>query len=996
MHLRKLILVCGFACVLISNIAAALGLGEVRLNSKLNEPLNAEIKLLDTRGLGAGQVIVGLASPADFERNGVERHFFLTEFEFEVLLNHPSGALVRVTSRSPIREPFINFLVEAKWPTGRLLREYTLLMDLPTFSEKETPASVRTPTAEAAPSQATPNTGRTPPPRQSPATASAPSERAIAPAASRSAVSGDTYTVGANDTLWQIALDVRPDNSHSVHQTMLAIQRLNPDAFINNNINLLRKGQVLRIPAGDEIRSLPVREAVNEVVRQNQAWSDEGMGAQLSAARRETRTSRETDPISGSLRLATPGRDDGAGSGQGSGDNSGRGRALETELTTSLEELDRARAENRELSSRVQDLEEQIRTMERLVDVSNEQLRALQLSANQNQQTNDVETEPRDPIPAQPTEPDTYGLEAEEPSSVDPFVTTEPVDQAPSVTADPEPVPEVSQPTPIEARRTVVPPPPPKTVVDHLMDNLLWVILGIIVLIIVAAVVMHRRRQAALENDNGVEDDLFDMDADTPEDDYDEAALDVTEDGDLDDESLLEEEPIPAEAETGDVVAEADIYIAYGKFEQAEDMLLNGLAKDPDSVDIRLKLLEVYSQTQDVEKFDRYYASLLGVAGRPALARAAELREHIIGAPEFEESAYATGNNLGFAEDDIAVSRDEAVNLRVADDASYSEDDLVDDDLDLSLDLEGDAEPLIEEEHLTTEMDVSAPARRYDLSFEEQPAESAEEDEFTFDFDLDDESATESVAEEQQTLEETEEAFSLMDDGAAETPAVQDEEDLALAFNEEVEERQTLEEVPYPAEGFETSDEDLQLPEDTADDFDLDMAMEDLDLAALDEEMKDLDDDLVEADDRQALELELDDEPASLAADTRSSTTDYSADFTLDEPELDDKLTADSAKVSVSHDELDDEEVFAQALAELDTPSRNAETVPRGLSDDDMDAELDFLADADEAATKLDLARAYIDMGDTDGARDILAEVANEGNDQQRQEAAALLNRIDV
>src|SRR5690606_253214 len=104
--------------------------------------------------LSVDQIIVALASPADFERNGIDRLYFLTEFEFEVMLNHSGGPAVRITSRTPVREPFVNFLVEAKWPTGRLLREYTLLMDLPTFSEASASSAVKAATARSAPSVA--------------------------------------------------------------------------------------------------------------------------------------------------------------------------------------------------------------------------------------------------------------------------------------------------------------------------------------------------------------------------------------------------------------------------------------------------------------------------------------------------------------------------------------------------------------------------------------------------------------------------------------------------------------------------------------------------------------------------------------------------------------------------------------------------------------------------------------------------------------------------
>src|SRR5690606_29768105 len=170
----------------------------------------------------------------------------------------------------------------------------------------------------------------------------------------------------------------------------------------DGNINLLRNGQVLRVPSSDEIQAVTRNDAVAEVGRQNQVWSDDSMGAQLSATRRAASTRRDADAVSGSVRLATPGGEDAAATGQGSGANTGSGRALETELAASLEELDKTKSENQELSSRVRDLEDQIETMERLVEVSNEQLRALQLSASQNDPatTNDAEPEYTEPYDA--------------------------------------------------------------------------------------------------------------------------------------------------------------------------------------------------------------------------------------------------------------------------------------------------------------------------------------------------------------------------------------------------------------------------------------------------------------------------------------------------------------------------------------------------------------------------------------------------------------------
>src|SRR5690606_8382131 len=181
-------------------------------------------------------------------------------------------------------------------------------------------------------------------------------------AASNNSRIGSYGPVDETDTLWQIALNARPDRNLSVHQTMLAIQRLNPDAFINGNINLLRKGQVLRLPSADDIRSLTRSEAVREVALQNEEWSDNTMGAQLNASKRDSTPRREAEAVSGRVKLVAS-ESNGAGSGQGSGDDTGGGQALQAELTSTLEELDKTRGENNELASRVRDLEEQIKTM---------------------------------------------------------------------------------------------------------------------------------------------------------------------------------------------------------------------------------------------------------------------------------------------------------------------------------------------------------------------------------------------------------------------------------------------------------------------------------------------------------------------------------------------------------------------------------------------------------------------------------------------------------
>jgi pilus assembly protein FimV len=337
MRLRQLVLACGLTSLVLSPYVSALGLGEVKLKSTLNQPLEAEVKLLDTRDLTAEQILVALASPADFERNGVDRLFFYTEFQFQVDLEAADGPKVVITSRSPVREPYLNFLIEARWTAGRLLREYTLLMDLPTFDEGGATQAVQTavtsnksqqPRTTTSTPKATSDSGYTSEPRP-------------VSSARQPSLSGDEYEVRSNDTLWEIALRARPDSSVSVHQSMMALYRANPEAFINGNINRLRRGQVLRVPDASEMKSLNKSDAVSQFT---QATGDSDSGAQLNASRRTSSTRTESAEVSGRVKLAAPSAGT-ASAGQGSGANDGAGKALESELAVTLEELDKSKAE---------------------------------------------------------------------------------------------------------------------------------------------------------------------------------------------------------------------------------------------------------------------------------------------------------------------------------------------------------------------------------------------------------------------------------------------------------------------------------------------------------------------------------------------------------------------------------------------------------------------------------------------------------------------------
>lgn len=944
MRLRQSVLALGLASLLASSFANALGLGEVSLNSTLNQPLDAEIKLLDTRDLTAEQIVISLASPADFERNGVDRLYFYTEFQFQVDMASPRGPVVRVTSRNPVREPYLNFLIEARWTAGRLLREYTLLMDLPTYDDDR---QVRPSVAPSIPEATTPTTQgkverRTPP-------ATEPPRRTRGDTGSRAAQNGE-YTIRPNDTLWEIAEAVSPDVS--VHQAMVALYEANPEAFINGNISRLKEGRVLRVPDSSQMTSLSKSQAITQF-----SQLETGMGAQLTTSRRTNTESTEPSDISGRVTLAASNNKPANSTGQGSGADDGSGRALESELASTLEELDRVKSENTELTSRVRDLESQIQTMEKMVEVSNENMRALELSAEKakqdaaNQAANNQEK-----LSAPETTPE---VPAETASSVADVAAETPAETPKPEVKKPETKPKA------QTQKPKVVPKKPATLVDTLIANAPWIGIGVVVLGGLIGFVLYRRRKQSQ-----TEEELFDTQPNNDD-------LDLNYDPSFDQQETYEE-PEPEAIEEEDTDADddvnpadkADIFIAYGQLDKAENLLLKGLEKNPNSSDIRLKLLEVYAQQQDVSKFDKHYAALIPVAAPMALSRASELRSHIQDAGDFDmpdlapdlsdepaakAQQVASLDDLELELDDDLYSRDDKTNLQLDDDFSTQDDDF-------TLDLDDDGPPsddtVIMHRPRTVE---TVDDLELDLNFDDDQIDTN---------DLPFEDQADDIGEINLALDD-------LDDSA---------DDIQIPI--EPEEEPSLK-IAKPA------NQELDLD----DDFNLDLDSDNVDLAALDDEMSSLDTDFDDTgldDDNFTLEdseLETEEEfslgEEDLELETESSDLGEEIDLQLDEPAVE---IADEEPVS-------EETLFEQALSDIDDQDDLALTdfdAPEQTAEDLESDDLDFLAEADEAATKLDLARAYIDMGDMTGARDILSEVVSEGTNEQRKEAEDLLSRIDA
>lgn len=261
--LRKLGLSLAIASVLLAGKVNALGMGEIRVISALNEPLRAEIALFQVDNLSPLQIKSKMADLNDFALSGLATQRALSGVRFQIRVRANGTGRIILTSRLPVTEPFMNFLVEVNWPSGRLIREYTLLLDPPANQAVQNQRNFNAADNSKllAGKQSQPNQVKQP-------------ERASPkrPAMPEPTVKKGQYYIDEKDTLWDVAIATRPKKTISPHQMMVLIQRKNPQAFPNANINVMKARTVIDLPVQAEINSLSVSDARAEVTRQTRLW----------------------------------------------------------------------------------------------------------------------------------------------------------------------------------------------------------------------------------------------------------------------------------------------------------------------------------------------------------------------------------------------------------------------------------------------------------------------------------------------------------------------------------------------------------------------------------------------------------------------------------------------------------------------------------------------------------------------------------------------------
>ena len=901
---RKLVLAVSLAVGSLPMSVYALGMGGMKTYSALNEKFKADIELVSVEKGSLDTLRVSLASSEVFARVGLERSIFLTRLKFTPMRLKNGKAIIRVSSDAPIREPFLDFFVRLDWPNGQMVREYTALLDPPSVTKRSAPK------VTAAAKKA----------GKAPAKPVAPSARV-----QRAQAEGEYGPVQSNETLWEIADSLRTDGI-SIHQMMMALYKANPDAFLRNNINLLKKGRVLQVPSADEITGIGRKRAVSEFQQQTEAWMNNADQAEAAAPDgqqvEEAPEAAVADEAEGEeevqLKIAgAPAEETTETDAQQAVSDlevEEGGAGLKQKLLLLEEEAETARLESEQLRGQMDGLQQQLEDTQRLLQLKDEELARLQEGMSQTETTDtaveeigagqpeeaidvieevtetevveeaQIDTAPQDQLAEESVAEEPV---AEEPVAEEPVVE-EPVEEIAAaeeeVVADSEPAVVEEEPQPAPEPVAKAPETPAKlSLVDAALawvqEN--WQLAaaggGAFFLALLALVFGRRKKNSgrSVMPASQMREQSVDQESILLEDESSltDTVADSMAAGSVGDTSFLSEysteefKGLQEDTAEVDPVSEADVYIAYGRYQQAEEILREAMATGNDSAAVKYKMLEVYYATQKKDAF-------------------ASLAEEMVQSGQHEEDPKAwehiqtMGKDLDKTNPLFIAGVSAAVAATAA--AATEATDYAGDDSELSLDLSTLAE----------EVDSA-------LSVDSESVEGFSELDLDF-----------------SSLQTEEGSASGKSDDSIST------DQLASADN------QALSETELHTEMLDIND------------------LGDLEVGTtnLDEALADLSGDL----EGVMADSQILDEPLDLEDDRFSN--------------LDEEITPDS-QISGLEDDLE-----------------------VSVGEDSVIG--------DEVETKLELAKAFMEIGDADGARGILQEVEEDGTPEQKDLALQLLDQL--
>ncbi len=646
----------------------AAGLGRLTVQSYLGQPLRAEIEVVSLQAGEEASLEARLASGNAFAQAGIEFNAALNGMRFAVD-KRGGKPVILVTTRQPVNEPFLDVLVELRWSTGLFVREYTILLDPPGFAGPKAQPAVAAPgttAAEAAapaagaPERAPPGpttseitpaprveerpmeSAAVPEPKPGPSetTKPAPTEGAAASSAPVSAAppaaaaapavpeGPQTYEVKKGDTLGEIALRYRPAGI-TYHQMLIALQRANEDAFIRDNINLVRAGAILNIPDADAAAAVEPSDANRLVYAQHADFADyrSRLAGAVAAAPSAPKPAEQSAAGPITVQPETP--KPAASKDQlklSRADTKKPGAAAskaarEDDLAAKQRALE-------ESQSRVTELEKNVADLQKLLEIRNEQLAQLQDKAS-------AKPAPAAPVAAAPKpaasapKPAAAAPEAPKPAAEAPkppaaAETPKPTPAAPKPAAatPAAPKPAATAPKPAAAApkppakprpkpRPVAPPPPEPSFLDEFLEDPTIALGGVAIVLLLLGGYGYWAWQRKKKSVAKFKDSVLGGASLAPAAGADAAAGPVS----VSQASVTQSTAGGVDADDVDPIAEADVYMAYGRDAQAEEILREALQRDPNRLAVHAKLLEIYANRRDAQSFEQTALKLRSATG---------------------------------------------------------------------------------------------------------------------------------------------------------------------------------------------------------------------------------------------------------------------------------------------------------------------------------------------------------------------------------------------
>ncbi|MBI2750033.1 MAG: fimbrial protein FimV [Burkholderiales bacterium] len=585
--------------------AWALSLGRIVVQSALGEPLRAEIDVPEINAEEASSLTAKVASPQAFAAAGLEYNTAISNLQ-ATLQRRPDGrAYIRLSSDRPINDPFVDMIMEVSWSSGRILRDYTMLFDPPVL-RKPAPAAPTLPQVGAAPAAmppvtttptpATPETPRAATPAPRPAVSAAPAV-AKTPAASPPVDGAKQVVVKPGDTASKIAANAKPAGV-SLDQMLVALMRSNPDAFIRGNINRIRSGAVMEVPTAEQAQAISAAEATQTVIAQSKDFNEFRRNLATNAPVAAVGTaSRKT---SGAIDTKVEDKKAGAATPDKLTLSKGSVQAKATEAKEAKIAKERA---DKEAASRAAEISKNISDLKKLGGAT--VVTPAPAPAVVASQPKAAPSTPAPTVPVAATPPAPAVVAPSAPASVP---ASAPAPAPAAVTASAPASAVASAPAKPKVAATVPAPEPvePPGIIDELLENPLLPAGAGGLIALLGGFAFWRARER--KKNQSHMDSSF-LESRLQPDSFFGASggqrVDTNNDsGNATGSSMVYSASQLDAADDVDPVAEADVYLAYGRDLQAEEILREAVRTNPGRLAIHTKLLEIFAKRRDATNFE--------------------------------------------------------------------------------------------------------------------------------------------------------------------------------------------------------------------------------------------------------------------------------------------------------------------------------------------------------------------------------------------------------